>query len=140
MREIKFRLVKDGKIVGYETHTIDPDINEGICIYHKCPADEVFKYGYPITSGDKWFIFHDSKEQFTGLLDRNDKEIYEGDIVQTKYETMPPISIMWRDGGFYYSPPKKDPNDGRLFCVCEFTTESDEVIGNIHDNPELLSK
>ena len=42
--------------------------------------------------------------QSTGRKDKNDTEIYEGDIVQTKYETMPPVSIMWRDGGFYYSP------------------------------------
>jgi hypothetical protein len=75
--------------------------------------------------------------QSTGLKDKNGVEIFEGDIVRTKYETLPPLAILWRDGGFYYSPPKKD-GKGSLFCVCEFTTESDEVISNIHDNPELL--
>ncbi len=78
-------------------------------------------------------------QQFTGLLDCNGQEVYEGDIMQTKYDGHPPVSVDWKDGGFYYSPVKKDAH-GNLFCVCEFTISEDEVIGNIIDAPKLLEE
>ena len=133
MRQIKFRgkRIDNGEwVYGYyfvhlSCTDMCPDMH---CIYDGMHIEKMnYHEVIPATVG-----------QFTGLCDKNGVEIYEGDIVQTKYEKMQPISIMWRDGGFYYSPPKKDPKDGGLFCVCEFTTESDVVIGNVHDKPELI--
>ena len=72
----------------------------------------------------------------TDFTDKKSKVLFERDIVKTKYDTMPPLSIEWRDGGFYYSPAKID-DEGRLFCVCQFTTSEDEIIGNTIDDPQL---
>lgn len=57
----KFELYKNGKLVGYETHAIDPDIKT-IGIYHKSTNETNLKCGYPVTGGDKWYIFHDDKK------------------------------------------------------------------------------
>jgi hypothetical protein len=63
--------------------------------------------------------------QFTGLLDKNGKEIYEGDILSHKYYSMPVI-CEFVDGSFIFDDISK-------------YDESLEVIGNIYENPELLT-
>lgn len=72
-------------------------------------------------------------EQFTGLQDKNGKEIYEGDIVE--------LSAQW--GGFqglvifeYGCFGVKDGNS--VYTFQDIDSESLEIIGNIHENPELL--
>ena len=121
MREIKFRGIGNARGVDY---------------FGK------FIYGDLIHIGGEAFIQNDDKApdviairvdpktvgQFTGLNDKNGKEIYEGDIV--------------RGPGFgavsvYF--------DGGRFCLYflgdEYWNEyadKIEVIGNIHENPELL--
>lgn len=72
--------------------------------------------------------------QFTGLKAKNGKEIYEGDIFHCnnvnyvlKYEIL---------GGAYTVHNIKDDTDERFLHHCNHQIE---VIGNIHENPELLS-
>lgn len=77
-------------------------------------------------------------EQYTGLKDKNGKEIYEGDIFEDDYNGGYEV-VKWID-------------ERAAFCLCYMGYERDveefytrytnemEVIGNIHENPELLEE
>ena len=74
--------------------------------------------------------------QFTGLCDKNGKEIYEGDIVNC-VDTNPTIlEVKFIEGGFCCTSSNILPFDINSFYPsigCRI-----EVIGNIYENPELL--
>lgn len=91
-------------------------------------------------------IYHESAPlmQFTGLLDKNGKEIWEGDIVNCKYTSF--VLMSWEKEyrkydtievvkfDFSYLTHLKHLLDGSIFKEEPIV----EVIGNIHANPELL--
>lgn len=79
---------------------------------------------FTIPSYDKWLM------QYTGLHDKDGKEIYEGDIV--KYENMTG-KIMFFNGSFILSD-LEETEEWELGVI----NEEVEIIGNIYDNPELL--
>ena len=105
------------------------------------------------------FMFHFGEDflmQFTGLIDKNGKEIYEGDIItwkETRFHTQEQIEkkvpmpkmykslVFYEDGGFIVSA---DQDRDTPLC-CFFNNDSNNkfdykatVIGNIFENPELL--
>lgn len=74
--------------------------------------------------------------QCTGLKDKNGKLIYEGDLVKCKLSRNPGV-IKWdqENGAFRLLIPPKPLFNSSLEDVVEFDFK---VIGNIHENPELL--
>lgn len=83
---------------------------------------------------------NDSLMQFTGLLDRNGKEIYEGDIVEWKYlQTWHKNEVRWVGGEFVVTTSgfKDDLNEPQNLSLVSIL--NCEIIGNIYENPELLN-
>jgi uncharacterized phage protein (TIGR01671 family) len=91
--------------------------------------------------------------QFTGLLDKNGKEIYEGDIVEWDDNSdgkwrrrckFVYVLAHYRLDGYYYDISKPTIHhpiqfDCGAFAYEDQTEQELEVIGNIYENPELLS-
>ena len=86
-----------------------------------------------------WFeVIPESVGQYTGLRDKDGKEIYEGDICST-YNIDEPSNLVdtvaFDDGSFVFQ------NDNKLSAELRgFKQDFIEVIGNIHENHELLNQ
>ncbi len=136
MREIKFRWFQYGFMrYEFDGWSEDIGINEAI----KLASSE---YSAVIM-------------QFTGLHDKNGKEIYEGDILRLHYSENEPV-----DGIVFWASANKHPTDGVYgmetagWVLDKYALEGKEcnkcwyhlsvqaireVIGNVHENPQLLT-
>ncbi len=86
-----------------------------------------------------WEVDPETVGQFTGLTDKNGERIFEGDIVRYTEthctgDMICTDSVSFIDGGFYPIPSEFSCGDSYY----SYELHSFEVIGNIHDNPELL--
>ena len=150
MREILFR----GKRI---------DNGEWVEGYFIQKGSQTFIASYPYFTGKvhetSWLEFcfggfieviPETVGQYTGLTDKNGKKIFEGDIVRTHYANAPKAvfveTVVFDSGKFCATSTNEGCKttaalwDGvpRLAIDKSVYMDEVEIIGNIHDNPELL--
>lgn len=81
----------------------------------------------------------DTVGQFTGMTDKTGKKIFEGDIVECWSEGVKAKgTVQQRKDGLWIIYPAWQKTIMWGLCPDECYHTTVEVIGNIHDNPELL--
>lgn len=120
-------------------------------------ADGSWRYGLLVTDSDKMGIqWKDKNEfsywqpvdpetigQYTGLKDKNGREIFEGDVVRfAQYgfgKTFLLTSPVEFDGGMFEVITRDVTDSPQRCALCHINNSWDvEVIGNIYEYPELL--
>ncbi len=132
MREIKFR---GKRIKTNEWVYGDLSINE----FNETCISWNYIDGYNYMQRECKEVIPETIGQYTGLKDKNNFNVYEGDIVRCDSSKKCPHEVIWTEinndflgsvPGWYLSGLK---NPGYSF------TGKEEIIGTIHDNPELLN-
>jgi uncharacterized phage protein (TIGR01671 family) len=132
MREIKFRawFTLKNRMVNHESLSLFYDSDEG------------FTFAFD----DSTFVDEEHAEgtlnyelmQFTGLYDKNGKEIYEGDVLEAQDDDGSFYLKVAYDGEYARYWFVDEADSGYCYAPDEFGRDEILVVGNIYENPELL--
>lgn len=132
MREILFRgkSTEDGKwftgqLLRFKSPVSEKELD---IVIEGCELDDSNEW---LHIGRRAKVVPETVGQYTGFTDKNGKRIFEGDIVKAYNEYI--SEVTFRFGSFCCYCQCHDTHN-MLWCVSDILT----VIGNIHDNPELL--
>lgn len=128
MREIKFRAwVKEKKAI-FEVILIDYVTKKVTYLLERV--------GHLLSIRDA--KFNDVElMQYTGLKDKNNKEIYEGDILFESFGERY-YKVVFENGGF--RAEFKGDFDEHSFDLIDVVAQGCEIVGNIYENPELMEE
>ena len=137
MREIKFRGKSD--IYGWMYGTFA--LIDGSC--HIFEKEDLTEDGHHIRqdSDRPTWVDENTVGQYTGLTDKNGKKIFEGDIVKDDSGVVYPVVFSLTGFCLKYAPPYSCGFHYDMLPLSNYWHAHGaiiEVIGNIHDNPELL--
>jgi hypothetical protein len=83
---LKFKLLSEGKMVGYEKHEDLHDCGMGIEVWHSRDGENWSPSSASLRSCSTRFLVHDEKHQSTGYRDKNGEEIYFRDELMRQEE------------------------------------------------------
>lgn len=142
-REIKFRGKRAGEntwIYGYLREVFGNDKRT----FMIAPAKT---FGFDgVTDTEEDYVEADTVSQFTGLYDKNGKDIYEGDILRSVkfHDIVGYVMYDKKEGAFMFikiDELMKTELETRCHITERWLNEfPKEVIGNIYDNKELLEE
>lgn len=128
MREVKFR---GKRIDNGEWVYGDLIENQGrFFIYHATSETTLIDHNDRDITVIATAVDNNTVGQFTSLKDKYGKEIYEGDIIKSKYTT---YIVKWNKKCAYFSIQE----DETPHLLADYNNDI-EIIGNVYTNPELL--
>lgn len=134
LREIKFRawltelehMIPSNQILGFISEPINEELEHDIILkYSSVPINQD---GYIVKEENSDFY---RLMQYTGMHDKDGKDIYEGDILKISDDVNAPVGFNEKTGAFCCEHDNKKTDH-------LFASHMSEVIGNIYENPELL--
>lgn len=128
---------------------VHPDLNKDVFLQALAIGLNGKIYTVGDSSGDGGWCYEEDYHnyqlmQYTGLKDKNGKEIYGGDIVEYRAcegcdDCGVVVSeVIWRDGGWYIVTEWQGEQKDIPSSLCSLYGNDLVIIGNIYENPELL--
>lgn len=144
MREIKFRVYLDKMYYQNEYNEYNTNL-VGIDFFNKTVTFAAYTDGEEVDNLEKYSFDENNilykKDlkimQYTGLKDKNEKEIYEGDILFESFGERY-YKVIFENASF--RAEAEGDFDEYSFDLIDIVAQGCEIVGNIYENPELIKE